>query len=473
MADQLPTPQQPALDGGDMALVVLERLVDAVYVLDRDWRITFCNSAFVEHMKRPKAELIGVALWTVLDPSTHETLRSAFSSVLATGLTETYLQTSAMRSGRTLDVRVFPALDGVGVVFRDVTERIANQRALITSEAHLRLALHGAAVGDWAWNAETDSMIMSEQTLTLYGLGPESQGLSRDELRRLALHPDDVAAVRAAAQSAHAEGGHYDVEYRVRRDGEWRWLRVMGGPHLVDGRIVGLHGLAQDIDDRKRANERLQAEIDEREKSQMRQQLLIHELNHRVKNILAIIQAVAAQTLTSASDLDGAKTALESRLIALAATHDVLTRESWEGAELADIITGAVAAHESKPGRRFRIGGPRVRLEPKTAVSMAMALHELATNAVKYGALSGSKAGWVDIGWTVRPVDDGVELRLSWSELGGPPVKPPERTGFGTRLISRSLSSEGGQAEITYSPQGVRCDIAVVLPLLSAEPLSI
>jgi two-component sensor histidine kinase len=237
----------------------------------------------------------------------------------------------------------------------------------------------------------------------------------------------------------------------------------MGGPHIIDGRLIGVHGLVQDIDGKKRASDRLQAEIEEREKSQQRQQLLIHELNHRVKNILAMVQAMAAQTLSTAATPQAARVSLEARLIALAQAHDVLTRESWDGAELMDIVTGAVAAHERRPASRFRIDGPHVRLAPKTAVSLAMALHELTTNAVKYGALS-NDAGWVTIDWTVQPVAAGVDLCLSWTEQGGPPVAPPQRKGFGTRLIARSLASESGVAELSYPPEGARCRITVVLP---------
>jgi two-component sensor histidine kinase len=259
----------------------------------------------------------------------------------------------------------------------------------------------------------------------------------------------------------------------VRRDGAWRWMRVMGGPHVSDGRIIGIHGLVQDIDARKRDSARLQAEIEEREKAQQRQLLLIHELNHRVKNILAMVQAMAAQTLSSAKTPQDARVALEQRLLALAQAHDVLTRESWDSADLADVVAGAVAVHQSDGHERFMIEGPGLRLEPKTAVSLAMALHELATNAVKYGALS-ADGGWVRIGWTAQPTPDGVKLRLTWSEHDGPAVTPPSRVGFGSRLIARSLASEGGVATLAYPPGGCRCDVVVVLPMLtSAERESV
>jgi PAS domain S-box-containing protein len=465
MADTRSEPRE----AGELALAVLDSLVDAVYVVDRDWTITFANQGFVRHMDIPRLELVGRTIWEVVSTGQEDRLREVLERVVASGMPEAFIQESFVYTGRTVDVRVLPVFDGLAVVFRDVTRRTSAERALAISEAHLRLALDGASMGDWSWNAETDVLTFSDRALLLYGLPPEGQGMKREDLRRLLMHPDDVPAIQFAADGAHLQHSHYDVEYRVRRGDQWRWMRVMGGPHLVDGRVVGVHGLVQDIDQHKRANERLQAEIDEREKSQQRQQLLIHELNHRVKNILAMVQAMAAQTLSSATSPEGARIALESRLIALAQAHDVLTRESWDGAELLDIINGATAPHESNPGR-FRIKGPDVRLGPKTAVSMAMALHELTTNAVKYGALS-ADGGWVDIDWATRPTPSGVELRLSWTELGGPCAEPPKYAGFGTRLITRSLSAEGGAAAFSYPPEGLRCDIALVLPLLSTEPL--
>ena len=455
-----------AVPAGEMALVLLESLGDPVYVIDGAWRITFCNAAYCRHMTMPKEALMGRNLWDTMPPANRPRLDAHYQRVMKTGVSEQFVQESVIYPGRSVDVRVFPMFDGLAVVFRDITRRVAAEQALAISEAHLRRALLGAQMGDWAWDAKSDRMTFSQQALELYGLGPEGQGMEREDLRRKLLHPDDLPAVRQAAQEAHAHHHQYDVEYRVRREDGWRWMRVMGGPHVVDGEIVGVHGLVQDIHERKLASERLRAEIDERERGQQRQMLLIHELNHRVKNILAMVQAIAMQTLSAAPTPEAARASLEQRLIALAGAHDVLTRESWDGAELLDIIAGAVKAHEARPGDRFRTKGPRVRLEPKTAVSLAMALHELATNAVKYGALS-ADAGWIDIVWTASPAKGGIALRLDWSEHGGPSPAPPAHTGFGTRLILRSLAAEQGSAELAFPPEGCRCRLAVVVPVLT------
>jgi PAS domain S-box-containing protein len=447
----------------DLALAVLGSLADPIYVVDAHWRILFCNAAYAAHMRRPRSELVGACLWDTLPSANHDRLKSAYARVKATGQAEAFVQESAAYPGRIVELQAFPVFDGVGVLFRDVTRRTIAERSLAESEEHLRRALNGAEMGHWRWEAKTDRMFMSERTLAFYGLRSEHQGIKRSELRRLVVHPEDAVRNQQAAEEAHASQGPYEAEFRVRSGDGWRWMRNLGGPHIVEGEVVGMHGLVQDIHERKLASERLQAEIDERERAQQRQLLLIHELNHRVKNILAMVQAIAAQTLSNAVSPKAARQALEQRLQALARAHDVLTRESWNGAELADIVAGAVAALETSPGSRVRTSGPPVRLEPKAAVTLAMVLHELATNAVKYGALSG-EAGWVSLDWTATRTSEGLALTLVWAEHGGPPVKPPRKKGFGARLIAHSLAAEQGSAELVYARDGVTCRMAMVVP---------
>ena len=448
----------PGLAGpADVTQVLLDSLPDAIHVVDGQWRVTFANDAFARHMQMDKADVIGASLWDLLPRARGARLEQAYMRVMASGQPDSFLHESVHHPDRTMDVRVFPLFSGVAIVLRDVTRRVTAERALAISEDHLQRALKGAELGHWSWDAETDVMFLSERTLHLYGLGPEHQGMKRADIRRIAVHPDDAPAVEKAAEDAHANQTQYETQYRVLRDGQWRWMRVIAGPHVVEGKMVGMHGLVQDIHDLKLADQRLRAEIEERERAQQRQTLLIHELNHRVKNILAMVQAIALQTLSTSASPEASRKALEQRLIALASAHDVLTRESWDGAELADIIAGVVAAHEA----RVRAKGPRVRLEPKAAVTLAMTLHELVTNAVKYGALSRDE-GWVGLDWAATPVAAGLDLRIAWTEHGGPPVQPPARSGFGTRLITRSLAAEQGSAELVYAPEGLICRMALI-----------
>jgi two-component sensor histidine kinase/PAS domain-containing protein len=196
-------------------------------------------------------------------------------------------------------------------------------------------------------------------------------------------------------------------------------------------------------------------DITERKKSEEQRRLLVHELNHRVKNTLATVQSIALQTLRGTDSTAVAFEALTERLVALAKAHDALTRENWEGVELHEIVQGATGPHAGRD--RFVIAGPPVWLSPALSLSLALSLHELATNAAKYGALSTAE-GSVSISWdVVEPLGD-ARLRLRWVERGGPTVLPPTRRGFGSRLIERSLSAEnGGTATIEYAPDGVVC----------------
>ena len=192
----------------------------------------------------------------------------------------------------------------------------------------------------------------------------------------------------------------------------------------------------------------------ERQRTSEQLRVLINELNHRVKNMLATVQSIALHTLRGAGSMEEARKALTDRLIALAKVHDVLTRESWEGAELHDLIAGVTSPHAG--GSRFVINGPPVWLTPALSLSIALALHELVTNAVKYGALS-AECGSVTISWEVTDPHGGPRLKLRWVERGGPPVRTPTRLGFGSRLIERSLSAESGTATIDYAGEGLVC----------------
>ncbi|MFL6799998.1 MAG: sensor histidine kinase [Xanthobacteraceae bacterium] len=192
------------------------------------------------------------------------------------------------------------------------------------------------------------------------------------------------------------------------------------------------------------------AAIEQRERER---QLLINELDHRVKNTLAIVQSIVHQTLRAETSDISARQAITGRLVALAQTHDVLTRESWQGAELQDLVAQALRPY----GERCQTSGPPIWLPPRLAVSLALALHELATNAVKYGSLS-SATGRVDVAWELRSAAERQHLILRWTETGGPAVSAPTRQGFGTRLLQRGLTSEiGGSVKLEFRPEGLVC----------------
>jgi two-component sensor histidine kinase len=182
---------------------------------------------------------------------------------------------------------------------------------------------------------------------------------------------------------------------------------------------------------------------------------MVHELNHRVKNSMAVVQAIAARTLRNSAPETAARN-LTSRLLALSQAHDVLTAEAWQGAGLLDVVTrslGAVGADRA----RMELSGPPVRLRPTAAVTFALVFHELATNALKYGAFS-TDTGRVAVLWSLDR--ESKRLSLCWRETGGPPVQAPTRRGFGSQLIRRGLSVEaGGEVRMIYAAEGLVCEI--------------
>ncbi|MGJ3265378.1 MAG: sensor histidine kinase [Salinarimonas sp.] len=230
-------------------------------------------------------------------------------------------------------------------------------------------------------------------------------------------------------------------------DGEVRHAISTKFPLRDDhGMVIGVGSISTDITERKRA---------ERHRA-----LLVDELNHRVKNTLALVQSLARQSFAHAQDRQGALAAFEGRLRALAASHDVLTRRSWEGAPL-DVLAREAFDGCAVELERLVISGPPVPLVPKQAVNVTLALHELCTNARKHGALSGD-AGRVSLTWRIEP---GPRLAVEWRESGGPAIAPPPRNGFGLRMIEGVLRSElDATVRFSFAPEGFACVVEAPLP---------
>ena len=201
-------------------------------------------------------------------------------------------------------------------------------------------------------------------------------------------------------------------------------------------------------------------------RAEMLHDLLIEELNHRVKNTLAILQAIAVQTFRSASRFEREK--FEGRLGALAEAHNLLSKEKWQGSELEDVIGRVLKPYRLNTPERIRITGPKVALSPRLAVVLSMIVHEIATNAAKYGALS-NDTGAVDLSWELLNHADTAKkqparLKLTWRETGGPVVSAPIQRGFGSRLIERSARDQlGGEATVDFLPPGVIYTITCAL----------
>jgi two-component sensor histidine kinase len=194
------------------------------------------------------------------------------------------------------------------------------------------------------------------------------------------------------------------------------------------------------------------------------QTLMVNELNHRVKNTLATVQSIAIQTLRDAPDAGEARDKFVSRLIALGHAHNILSDAKWTSADVEEIVEGVLEPHGLKNSPRLRAVGPEIRVTPQCALILSMIVHELATNAAKYGALS-NDSGEILVDWAKREDGSGAHLNLRWREVGGPPVQPPAKSGFGSRLIEQSITHQlRGHAKIEYLPDGVVCTLDCPLP---------
>ncbi len=232
-------------------------------------------------------------------------------------------------------------------------------------------------------------------------------------------------------------------------DGRKRWLRLLGARICDDDdNLIGAAVAALDIDENVRSVER--------------QKMLVDELNHRVKNTLAVVRSLASQSLQG-SDIGPARTAFEARLQALSMAHDILSELNWHDISLHQLI-GVITRPVDPEHRRIKAEGPPFVMMPRLAITMALALHELTTNALKYGALSDAH-GRVAITWTLAPAGHGQDLHLRWQETGGPAVSAPSQTGFGTRMLQQALALElDGNVKLHFEPAGLTCEIAALLP---------
>ena len=433
-------------DGAVATRAILEGIGDGFFAIDRNWRITYFNRAAEAFFQRDRGDMLGRNLFEAVPGYRGTEFERRYMRAMDKRESDEFELPSAIWPDRWVEVRVFPTEEGLGVSFRDVTCRKENERKNRRAEVHNRALVEATAAIVWSRGPGGESSDPMPRWQDFTGQTPEQYaGFGWLD----AVHPDDRSATRAAWQRAIDTAEPYSVEHRIRRrDGQYRYMAAKAVPLLSPEGIVeewvGIH-----------------TDITETKKAQAHQQLLIDELNHRVKNTLATVLSVASQTLRTAETVEQGRVAFAARLLALAKAHDILTQENWQGAGLSDVVAGAIEPYET--GQRFRVEGPSLRLLPKAALSIAMALHELATNAVKYGSLSGDQ-GSVAVTWSVETVGDKQVLRLVWQEVGGPPVEQPGRRGFGSRLLERGLAGEfDGRAEINYDPTGVVCRIEASL----------
>ena len=313
---------------------------------------------------------------------------------------------------------------------------------LLESEQRRSLALAAGSMGSWDWDWVNGDWMWDEGQFRIFGVDSRSFVVNPANVQAL-LHPDDFDELRKTVAQFNQGTRSYETEFRILRpDGEVRWC-VGTAAATVDktGRVIRVSGVTVDITERKRAEER--------------QNLLTREVDHRAKNALALAQSIVR--LTRGESVKAYIQAVEGRISALARVHTILSLSSWQGAEIAKLVDEELAPYAV--GDQIAFSGSNIQLQPATAQTLALALHELVTNSAKYGALS-TLSGRLTIKWEVQT----DVLEILWEERDGPAVERPISRGFGTKSVIASIESQlGGQAEFDWRSEGLICRLSVPL----------
>lgn len=334
--------------------------------------------------------------------------------------------------------------DAIVIAHDDITSLKEAEDALLQSEHRLRqavdfnaLAFAAAKLGLWRLDLARNRLYCSDELLDVLGVARSDWGATREAFEAM-VHPADIGSLRIARNAAVEHGDFIEHDFRIRsRDGQIRWLYARGKVRRDEaGKPIETYGVMMDITDRKRAETQMQ--------------LLVQELNHRARNLLALVQAFArltARDVSPARFLD----AFGQRIAGLAATHDLLARAGWQGTDVRDLVVSQLGELQRFVGTRIICNGPQVRLKPVAAQAIGMALRELATYAGRHGALSGPE-GSVRISWATY----ADRLELTWAETGGPAPGLKERDGFDHRILVDSVeASLNADAELGSSRSGI------------------
>ncbi len=326
-------------------------------------------------------------------------------------------------------------------------ERRHHERIFMESEARLQEALTAGAVTAFEWDVVTGASRRSKNAAQILGFDPREPFTASGFLARV--HPDDRARFKAHIRGVRPDRSSYALTFRfVRPDGQEVWLEETSRAEFdATGRFVLLKGLTRDITARKRAEER--------------QDMLIAEFDHRVKNILARVAVVAMYTRQGSRSMDEFIQTLDGRIQSMATAHSLLSQSRWNGAGLTDLVRHQLAPYATEAN--MTVSGPDVMLSAAATQAVAMVLHELVTNAAKYGALSNPN-GRISVHWD-PPADGGsATLSIAWRETGGPPIAASTQSGYGTSLIRDLIPHElGGTVDLVMAPDGVRCTIVIPL----------
>jgi PAS domain S-box-containing protein len=438
--------------------LIAESLPALVWILNPKTELLYTNERWVTYSGLPREEALGHSWTRAIHPDDMARMSEELVSVVT--LHTPYTTEARYRSheghyrwhliqGAPIHFENGEFKGWVGTSI-DIHDLKMTEEALRKSEEQLRIALQAARMGDWSWDIATDVFDLSDRAAEIFGLSRGS--IEKDELARQ-IHPSDLPRMVESKMSAIQKKQQFSTELRVRRlnDNAQVWVAAQGQvTYDQDGAPSGMTGVVQDITDRKQAEHR--------------QQLLIRELHHRVKNTLATVQAIVGSTARTASSIDEFYQGFVGRIVSLARTHNLLTEDLWQKAALEDLIQTELGPYEDEARNRIVLEGPHVELPSEAAVPIGMAIHELTTNAAKHGALS-TFGGQVEVRWRVEPGEERPILHFAWVEHGGPRVSTPTRQGFGSRLLQRVLATQlQADVQMEFPEEGLRFTMTMVIP---------
>ncbi len=421
--------------------------VGKMEVEPRTARILRANAAMCKFVGYGEAELLARTVLDITHPDDRNRSRElgdrqAAGELVAFDVEKRYIHKDGHVVWARTTVNVIP--DGSGrpwrqtSVIQDITARKQAEQDLQASKDRLQLAFDAAQLGSWQYDPLHRVLSGDTRCQKIFDFA-EHEAPIEEVMKRV--HPDDAEMVGAAIEASldPVDPKRSATEFRLRRaDGAVRWVETLGLAYFEgagrERRAVSLGGTIQDITERKEREEK--------------EHLLMREINHRAKNMLSVVDSIAHQTATR--NPEGFIERFSERIQALSANQDLLVRNEWNGVEIADLVRAQLAHFADLIGSRITVHGPKLRLNPASAQAIGLALHELATNAGKYGALS-TDAGRVDVSW-----GSGDALTMSWTEREGPPVSAPQRRGFGTIVMQAMMErSVEGMVDLDYAPSGL------------------
>ncbi len=442
--------------GERMLRDVLDNLFAFVGVLDLEGRMIEANRAPLEAAGIGRADVIGKLFWDCpwwsSSPDIQQRLQQSVARAVE-GETLRYDAAIGLQNGGRvmLDFQIAPLRDEEGHVVRilvngaDVTWRKNAERDLQTALVRTELALEAGQTGVWEADLITGEIIWDTRMRAMFGI-PANIPVTQDIVDAL-IHPSDFLRMReAAAVATDPTGdGEYDTEFRLVASGEHaaheRWVSARGRCIFENSHPLRLIGIARDVTERKQREGHVH--------------MLMREIAHRSKNLLAVIQAMARQTAMAGGTAKDFEMRFTARLEALAGSQDLLVMQDWHGASLKDLARSQLVHFADLIGARIKVEGPYVMLKPEAAQNIGLALHELSTNAAKYGALS-NDIGKVHLSWEVQRDAEPPLLRMTWRETDGPPVSPPEREGFGHKVLNRiAANALEGKVTLDFAPDGL------------------